>query len=49
VRSSLQAQSTVLLKNDNHFLPLSQSKVKNILVVGSQAQDPIVHGGGSGR
>jgi len=44
----IAAESAVLLKNDDGFLPLG-SDAKNILVVGSQAQSPIVHGGGSGQ
>ena len=44
----ISAQATVLLQNNNNFLPLSKS-LKTILVAGSQANDPIVHGGGSGQ
>jgi len=44
----ISAEATVLLQNNGNFLPISKS-VKNILVVGSQAKNPIVHGGGSGQ
>merc|ERR1712012_236165 len=41
----LASKSTVLLQNDG-VLPILD--VKNIVVVGDQAQNPTVHGGGSG-
>eukprot|EP00040_Diaphanoeca_grandis_P032533 m.197263 g.197263 ORF g.197263 m.197263 type:complete len:787 (-) comp32656_c2_seq1:40-2400(-) len=44
----IAAESAVLLKNDNNFLPLSKT-TKVIAVIGDQAQNPIVHGGGSGQ
>merc|ERR1719183_1274442 len=43
----LSAESTILLKNDG-FLPLTK-KVKKIAIIGSQADKPTVHGGGSGH
>merc|ERR1711998_343634 len=43
----LAAASTVLLKNDG-ILPISDANSKSIVVVGDQAKNPIVHGGGSG-
>jgi len=42
----LASASTVLLKNDG-ALPISGAK--NIVVIGDEAMNPIVHGGGSGR
>ena len=42
----ISAAASVLLQNENGFLPLGKS-VKTILVVGKQAKDPIVHGGGA--
>merc|ERR1712070_1098214 len=42
----LASASTVLLKNDG-ALPISGTK--NIVVIGDEAMNPIVHGGGSGR
>jgi beta-glucosidase-like glycosyl hydrolase len=44
----ISAESTVLLQNNNSLLPISAS-VKNILLVGTEAAAPIVHGGGSGQ
>lgn len=41
------AESLVLLKNDNNTLPLDASKLKNIAVIGPNAQESIVMGGGS--
>lgn len=41
------AEATVLLKNSG-ILPLKKS-VKNIAIIGQQAEVPIVHGGGSGQ
>jgi beta-glucosidase len=42
------AQGIVLLKNDDHLLPLDKSKIRSIAVFGSAAEtDPIVTGGGS--
>jgi len=44
----LSSQGTVLLKNDG-VLPLKPEGPLNIAVIGSQAQLPVVHGGGSGE
>jgi beta-glucosidase-like glycosyl hydrolase len=44
----ISAEATVLLKNDNGFLPI-KSTAKKIVIIGSEAKDPIVHGGGSGQ
>jgi len=40
--------SLTLLKNENGFLPLDRSKVKNIVLVGPCADPAVVSGGGSG-
>lgn len=40
-------EAIVLLKNDNHSLPLDRSKVKTILVVGPNATADVHGGGGS--
>ncbi|HET7580439.1 MAG TPA: glycoside hydrolase family 3 C-terminal domain-containing protein [Bacillales bacterium] len=40
-------QSTVLLKNADHFLPLNQDQLDSIAVIGPYAKDPKVSGGGS--
>lgn len=37
----------VLLKNENHFLPLDRKKLKTIAVLGPNAYPPVVGGGGS--
>jgi beta-glucosidase len=44
----LGAQGIVLLKNQNHSLPLDPAKVRNILVTGPAA-DIVLQGGGSGN
>jgi beta-glucosidase len=44
---SLAAASTIMLKNDG-LLPLSKD-LRRIAVIGEQAKNPIVHGGGSGE
>lgn len=46
---SISANSTILLKNDGNLLPIDRSKVKNVAIIGGQAANPIVHGGGSGQ
>ncbi|KAG8037956.1 hypothetical protein GUJ93_ZPchr0026g29121 [Zizania palustris] len=38
-------QGTVLLKNDNNFLPLKRSEVGHIAVIGPAANDPYILGG----
>lgn len=43
------AESLVLLKNENNTLPLDASKLKHIAVIGPNAQESIVMGGGSAR
>jgi hypothetical protein len=42
-------QSTILLKNDNKILPLKDTDLKNILVLGNSAAWPLTHGFGSGQ
>ena len=44
----LAAEGMVLLKNDNHNLPLDREKINNILVVGPNANTEHRGGGGSG-
>ena len=45
----LAARSTILLKNNGGLLPIDGTANKlTIAVIGGQAQNPIVHGGGSG-
>lgn len=39
----------VLLKNENHFLPLNRSKLKTIAVLGPNAYPAVVGGGGSSQ
>ena len=39
--------SMVLLKNDNHILPLDKNKIKTIAVIGPEAYPAVVGGGGS--
>lgn len=43
----LAAESIVLLKNDSDVLPLEPAKVKRLLVVGPNAKERIISGGGS--
>ena len=45
----LAAAGTVLLKNTAGVLPIVDKATNRILVVGDQAKDPSVHGGGSGE
>ena len=40
-------EGIVLLKNDNHLLPLDQTKIKSLLVIGKTAVDGTARGGGS--
>lgn len=40
-------ESVVLLKNDNNFLPLDASKLKNIAIIGDGAARKLAPGGGS--
>ena len=42
-------ESLVLLKNENHFLPLNPDKVKTIAVIGPDAWPAIPGGGGSSQ
>ena len=48
IARELSENSTILLKNDDNVLPLKKRNLK-VAVVGTQAWNPIVHGGGSGR
>ncbi len=41
-------KSIVLLKNENHFLPLKKDKIKSIAVIGPNADVARMKGGGSG-
>ncbi|KAH7107285.1 beta-glucosidase [Auriculariales sp. MPI-PUGE-AT-0066] len=41
------AQAIVLLKNDNNILPLDPSKVGKVAVIGPNAKQRIIYGGGS--
>ncbi len=45
----LARAATVLLKNEKEGLPLSADKIKKIAVIGAEATNPTVHGGGSGH
>ena len=49
--ASLQAalEGAVLLKNDNHALPLDKSTIKTIAVIGPTAAQTVMTGGGSGE
>lgn len=49
--ASLQAalEGAVLLKNDNHALPLDKSAIKTIAVIGPTAAQTVMTGGGSGE
>ena len=47
VARRVAAAGMVVLKNEKNFLPLT-SDIKSIAVIGTQAADPYVHGGGSG-
>ncbi len=49
--ASLQAalEGAVLLKNDNHALPLDKSAIKTIAVIGPTATQTVMTGGGSGE
>jgi beta-glucosidase len=40
------AESIVLLKNDNSFLPLTPARLKRVLLVGEGAQAPVIQGSG---
>jgi len=42
-------EGIVLLKNNDHILPLSTSKVKTIAVIGENADRPNAYGGGSSQ
>jgi beta-glucosidase len=42
----MAAESIVLLKNDDHALPLDASKARRIVVVGDGAREPIIQGSG---
>ena len=41
-------KGTVLLKNDGALLPLNRARAKKLVVLGSQAAQPAISGGGSG-
>ncbi len=49
--ASLQAalEGAVLLKNDNHALPLDKAAIKTIAVIGPTAVQTVMTGGGSGE
>ena len=42
-------RGTVLLKNDNHLLPLNASHLKSIAIIGSHADAGVLSGGGSAQ
>ena len=42
-------QSTVLLKNDNHVLPLDRQKIHSIAIIGTNADTGMISGGGSAQ
>ncbi|MGD0780576.1 MAG: glycoside hydrolase family 3 C-terminal domain-containing protein [Dehalococcoidales bacterium] len=42
-------EAIVLLKNDNHILPLDKSKIKTIAVIGPNAASASIQGGGSAQ
>ncbi|KXN87735.1 putative beta-glucosidase I [Leucoagaricus sp. SymC.cos] len=44
---SLAADGMVLLKNDRDVLPLSSNKVKRVAIIGPNAKERVVSGGGS--
>lgn len=46
---SVAQETIVLLKNENHLLPLDPAKVRTIAVIGELADRPNVMGGGSSR
>ena len=50
-RLALQAaqEAIVLLKNENHLLPLDEKKIKTLAVIGPNAADVHVGGYGGGR
>ena len=48
IARELSENSTILLKNDEEALPLKAHNLK-VAIVGTQAWNPIVHGGGSGE
>lgn len=43
----LAAEGMVLLKNNNSVLPLSSSKVKRVAIIGPNARERVISGGGS--
>jgi beta-glucosidase len=45
--TSAATQSIVLLKNQDSILPLDTAKIKNLAIVGSNAKDKVLSGGGS--
>ncbi len=42
-------EAIVLLKNDNNLLPLNKDKVKSIAVIGPNAANAVIQGGGSAQ
>ena len=49
VAQRIAEQSTVLLKNSDHVLPLDASKVHSIAILGQHADDGMISGGGSAQ
>lgn len=45
----LAAAGAVLVKNDDNTLPLKKGSGLKVAVIGPQAANPVVHGGGSGQ
>lgn len=42
-------EGVVLLKNENHLLPITPDKYKKIVIIGEYAQNPVYYGNGSAR
>lgn len=49
VAKELTEKTSILLKNENNLLPLNATSVRKIVIIGNQAQNPTVGGGGSGK
>lgn len=49
VAQDLATRTLVLVKNDNQLLPVDKKKVARIALIGHDAVNPTVHGGGSGE
>lgn len=49
VAQQVEEQGCVLLKNENHFLPLDAATIQSIAVIGSHANLGVLSGGGSAQ